>query len=256
MKLMIDENDFDNDGRPKGAFKGLINAFGSEAPPCLEIEPEISITSTPPNDPPKPDAVETVAPPKRDPAQGVASDTVAPPRRKKRRSKAEIEADDDAVCVAEIKAAVAEGREPDRANLPAPTRKRVGAKPQSWINPQQYVELTQKPCVVVDEPPPITADQGTVDPTPLAADPPTTDFSDFLEPEKDQRTEAELRFKIGSTLNQLAQLNRPAAQEIIKSWKTQYNTVQLPEIPAEALADTLAATEHALDNERPPETAQ
>lgn len=247
MKLLIDESDFDNDGLPAGAFRRLIDAYG---PPHAEVVSIFKDTPTSPepaepqNNPPP---TETAEP---------AATTVAPPKcGKKRRSKAEIEADDDAACIAEIKAAVAEGREPNRANLPADTRKRVGAKPQSWIDPQQYAALTQKPCPVVDEPPPLTANQAAVDPTPLPAEPVTTDFSDFLEPEKDQRTDAELRFKIGSTLNQLAQLNRPAAQEIIKGWKTQYNTTQLPEIPSSALVDTLAAIEQALDNEQPPEAA-
>lgn len=248
MKLMIDENDFDNEGRPAGAFKRLIATYGdngnhAEVVPIFK-EPKITLTTEPAehqNDPP---------PPK------TATTTVAPPKRgKKRRSKAEIAADDDAACIAEIKAAAVENREPDRANLPADTRKRVGSKPQSWIDPQQYAAIMQTPCAVVDDPPPITATQGAVDPEPLTTDPNTTDFSDFLEPETDHRTEAELRFKIGSTLNQLAQLNRPAAQEIIKGWKTQYNTTQLPQLPADALVETLTAIENALDNEQPPEAA-
>lgn len=169
------------------------------------------------------------------------------PKTRKRRTKDEINAADDAACQLEIVAAKREGREPDVNNLPADTQKRVGKNPKSWIDPQIYATIMNAPtCVPSDSSPPAEA----TPPGNPPAVPPNGDFSEFLNaaPHTD-KSEKAMRFEIWNKLAQLSQVNALASRSIVEQWVREYHTTSVTEIPVDKLAHELECVERRLDVE-------
>lgn len=275
MQIVITPDDFYREtGLPKPPLARLVNAWGDSladerapglvSPPPKPVtvvidenwKPKEVICNCPPQGgAPAPNAPLTETQPEPPQETPPAPKTEPKPKTKKRRTKAEIEAADDAACQLELVNAKAEGREPSKDNLPTDTRKRVGDNPKSWVDPQVYASIMATPCPApapVEETveTPLQA-TGTDDPTPAVIDdeqPQTTDFSQYLDNDTSEKDpEVDPRFELELKLIELGQRSRPAAQAIVKSWQFEYSTVKVPELPENVLGKELRKVEDALD---------
>jgi hypothetical protein len=166
--------------------------------------------------------------------QNVPNEEPKPEPTRKRRSRAEIEADDDKICRGVIEAAFREYREPTPDDLPADVRKRVGKNYVSWTDPQWVKDLRDELWPVATEAPAVAAAKE-------APPEPANDFSDLLSP-ADPATEAQMRFEISDKIFKIAALDKEAARELIKKWGA-----KVPEYPREQLPEILADVERTLD---------
>jgi len=165
--------------------------------------------------------------------------TAAPPATeaptKKRRTRAEVEADDDKVCREVIEAAFKAYREPTPNDLPSDVRRRVGTNYVSWTDPQWVTALRAELWPVATEAPAVAAAKEA---PPAEA---STDFSDLL-PAADPVTEAQMRFEISDKIFKIAALDKAAASDLVRKYGP-----RVPEYPREYLRTILAAVEAVLD---------
>jgi hypothetical protein len=260
MQIVIVPDDFGPDGLPAGALARIVNDWAAALADVPAHEPTEPLPAVVPL-PARLRSVEPeppVAGPEEEPEPPV-SGPEEKPKTKKRRTKAEIEAADDAACELELVNAATEGRDPSRENLPADTRRRVGRNPKSWIDPAKYAMIMASGTPAAKEEPEIVEIALSTTPAPPVGSAPvllvdtTTgpDFSEFASAiEVDPHNEATLRFELRNKTAQLGALSRPAAGRIIDAWKAAHGTTAVPDLPAEALPGLIAEVEAALDAEQ------
>jgi hypothetical protein len=239
MQIVIVPDDFGPDGLPTGALARIVNDWAAALADVQAHEPTEPLPAVVPlparlrSVEPEPGAV---ARPEEKPEPQVVEPEEKPEPKRKRRTKAEIEAASDAACELELVAALAEGRDPSRENLPADVRRRVGRNPKSWIDPAKYKVIMA---------PGTSAEKSEICETT------GPDFSEFAGAiEVDPHNEATLRFELRNKTAQLGALSRPAAGRIIDAWKAAHGTTAVPDLPAEALPGLIAEVEAALDAEQ------